>query len=194
MLSLKERLETLESDLLAKPMRISAYHDLPFAIFQYPPQKEFSVRKKINLFQIRLRNGGKKVILISLAELFWNALNANDSLDSLIHLEKIFGFVRVQETIRTYLTGKDFTPLPQLVLQIIKDADPEQHIALIYRAGALAPNFYRMSILLNELHSKTMVPIVLFYPGEREGETQLRFMNMEGRQAVSGYNYRVKIY
>ena len=31
-----------------------------------------------------------------------------------------------------------------------------------------------------------MVPIVLFYPGEKEGESDLRFMGIEGREGISG--------
>jgi hypothetical protein len=34
MSSLKERIELLESDLKAVPLRISVYHDLPFAILR----------------------------------------------------------------------------------------------------------------------------------------------------------------
>ena len=194
MLSLQERLEILEADLISSPMRISAYHDLPFAIFCYSPQYEYMMRVELQRFKTRLENSGKRVILISLAKLFWKAIEENDSLDSLVQLEKIFGFEKIQQTVRTYLSSQDFTPLYKMVLDELGGANPENDIALLYRAGALAPNFYRMSVLLNELHGKTMVPLILFYPGSREGESQLRFMNMEGRQAISGYNYRVKVY
>jgi len=194
MLSLKERLKMLEDDLLMEPMKISVYHDLPFAIFCYPPQDEFSFRKEMLLFKTRLENYGKKVKLISLGELFWKAIQENDSVENLIHLEKLFGFERIQETVRNYLFDEEFTPLYRMILKQIADARVDSHIVFLYRAGAMAPDFYRMSTLLNELQGKSMVPIILFYPGAKEGETQLRFMGMEGRQAISGYNYRVKIY
>jgi len=190
----QERLAGLERDLLAKPMRICVYHDLPFAIFHYPPQLEFSLRKEIALFRIRLENQGKKIITISLAELFWQALRENDSLDNVATNEKKFGFSRQAETLHAYLTHEDFSPLPRLVLDKMTHAHPESHIVFLTRAGALAPNFYRMSILLNELHHRTMVPCVLFYPGSKEGEAQLRYMDMPDREAISRSNYRVKIY
>ena len=194
MLSLKERLAVLESDILETPMRISAYHDLPFAIFCYPPNEEFFMRQEMMRFKTRLENKGKKVTLISLAKLFWKVIEENDSLESLINLEKMLGFDRIQDTIRQYLTDKEFTPLHQMVLNELSEKNPEKEIAILYRAGALAPNFYRISVLLNELHGRTMVPLVLLYPGIQEGGSHLRFMNIEGRQATSGYNYRVKIY
>lgn len=194
MLSLTDRLAILESDILADPMRISAYHDLPFTIFCYPPQDEYMMRQEMARFKTRLENQGKGVRVISLARLFWKAIEENDSLDSLVKLEKLFGFDRIQETVRTYLSSEDFSPLPRMVLEELKDLDTKKDIAILYRAGALAPNFYRMSVLLSKLHGKTMVPLILLYPGFRDGESQLRFMNMDGRQAISGYNYRVKVY
>ena len=36
------------------------------------------------------------------------------------------------------------------------------------------------------------VPTIMFYSGGIEGNTGLRFMNIEGREALG--NYRVKIY
>jgi hypothetical protein len=50
MSSLHERIDILEKDLLANLLRISAYHDLPFAICRYDPSLEFETRKQIRLF------------------------------------------------------------------------------------------------------------------------------------------------
>jgi len=194
MQSVRERLANLERDLLSHPVRISVYHDLPFAIFHYPPQLEYPLRKEISLFKTRLEYHGKKIITISLAELFWQSLQENDTLENIAANEKKFGFTRQAETLHAYLTLEDFSPLPRLVLEKLAEATPENHIAFLTRAGALAPNLYRMSILLNELHHHTMVPCILFYPGAKEGEAQLRYMDMPDREAISRSNYRVKIY
>jgi len=194
MQSVDERLKQLEDDLLAHPIRISAYHDLPFAIFCYPPNMEFPFRNKIQLFKTRLENSGKIVISLSLADMLWESIEKNDSIENITQMEEKFGYARVEDTIRSYLTIEDFSPLPQKILKKIKFLNPIKDIVFINRAGAMAPGIYRMSVLLNEIHGKTMVPIILFYPGSKESETELRFMDIEGRQAISGYNYRVKIY
>lgn len=192
--SIHKRLRLLEKDLLAVPVRISAYHDLPFAIFCYPEQEEYPMRKEMQRLKIRLENRGKQIHLLSLGQLFWEAVRRCDSVENIVTLEKKLGFNRVTETVRTYLSDPDFAPLPNLVLERIRDGDPEKDVIFLYRAAAMAPGFYRMSVLLNELQGKTLVPLILFYPGRKDGETQLRFMGMEGRQAISSYNYRVKIY
>jgi len=76
----------------------------------------------------------------------------------------------------------------------MKDMSPDEDIVFLVRAGALAPNIYRCSVLLDSMHRRTMVPIILFYPGTAEGKTDLRFMNMQDRANLGTYNYRVKIY
>jgi hypothetical protein len=60
------------------------------------------------------------------------------------------------------------------------------------RAGVMAPALYQMSKLLDEMHGRTLVPTILFYPGTLEGATGLRFMALKEREALG--NYRVKIY
>ena len=53
----KERLtKTLEPILRQSDPRpeISAYHDMPYAIFRYPPEEEFAVRQEVALLTTRL--------------------------------------------------------------------------------------------------------------------------------------------
>ena len=48
--------------------QISAYHDMPYAIFRYPPEEEFAVRQEVTLLKTRLEQRGKLVTSISLSE------------------------------------------------------------------------------------------------------------------------------
>jgi integrase len=58
MLSLRDRFELLEADLLAEPPRFIMSRDLPFAIFRYDPsspnENEWMVRKDIDLLATRV--------------------------------------------------------------------------------------------------------------------------------------------
>jgi len=85
-------------------------------------------------------------------------------------------------------------PLPDILEERIKNLNPAKDIVFLVRAGALAPSIYRCSALLDQMHRRTMVPIILFYPGTAEARTDLRFMNLPDRGHQSAYNYRVKIY
>ncbi|MBI4519051.1 MAG: DUF1788 domain-containing protein [Deltaproteobacteria bacterium] len=199
MSSLRERIERLERDLLADPPRISAYHDLPFTIFRYDPSDEFPARKECLRLATRLQNARRRVHFISLGEILWKAIRETEGIAAIAKEERKLGFDRAQRTVSTLLSDKDFTELPVELVKRMEGFDPAVDCAFLVRAGALAPAIYRCAKLLDELHGRTMVPVVLFYPGttdapEGEGATSLRFMGMEERQGAGTYNYRVKIY
>lgn len=74
----KSRLTTrLEPILEASDPRlaISTYHDMPFAIFHYPPEEEFPLRTELALMRTRLEQKGKRLTTISLAERLQVALD-----------------------------------------------------------------------------------------------------------------------
>jgi hypothetical protein len=102
------------------------------------------------------------------------------------------GFEEAQMQVSTYLTDPDYMPLSDLLTDRLRDRDPKIDVAFLVRAASMAPAVYPMSRLLNEMHGRTMVPIILFYPGALEGTTGLRFMDLKDRE-VHG-NYKVKIY
>ena len=190
--SFHERLSMLEDDLKAIPVRISAYHDLPFCVFHYDPKSEFQTRREMKLLATRIGNVGKSVLTISIADLLWEAIDSNDNIDSLADEEKQFGFERAQETVNKYLTDEAFSPLPELLSDKLSTLDPKKNVAFLNRAASLAPSIYQVSQLLGQMQGKTLVPTVIFYPGSVEGTTGLRFMDMSDRIPMG--SYRVKIY
>ncbi|MDM7913064.1 MAG: DUF1788 domain-containing protein [Methanotrichaceae archaeon] len=192
MLSLRERIDLLENDLKAKPSRISVYHDMPFAILRYEPSEEWVLRKELGLLATRLNSTGKDVVFISLAELLWEAIEGSEGLDLLVDYERMMGFEKAQEQVTTYLSDPDYRPLKDLLADRLKLLNPERDIVFLTRAGSMAPAIYPMSRLLDEMHGRTRVTTILFYPGTLEGTTGLGFMGLESRE-VQG-NYRVKIY
>jgi hypothetical protein len=188
----KRRLERDLEPILASPdprPDISAYHNMPFAIFRYPPEDEFSMRAEIRLLTTRLEGVGKRVTPISLAECLDDALRAEGlSTKRIASAEKKTGIEKMMDTIHAILAKRQ--PLDALVAsKLPEDADPTRDIAFITRAGALFP-FYRTSSLLEQLTGKIKVPAVLFYPGDLDGAAGLRFMGILDAE----HNYRPKIF
>jgi len=176
-------------------MRISVYHDLPFALFRYDPWLEFELRKRVRLLAHSLEgNHHRRVTFISLAEILWSAIEQTEGLEAVIAEEIQFGFDRVQQTIHSLLSDKEFMPLPNVLEQRMKDLDPDKDVVFLVRTAALAPAIFRCSALLDHMHGRTMVPVILFYPGTAEGKTDLRFMGIQDRAKLGMYSYRVKIY
>lgn len=168
---------------------ISAYHDMPYAIFRYSPEDEFDVRSETTLLKTRLEQAGKRVTVVSLSDCLKTALDSEGfDTQNLIEAEKSVGLIPTIETIHQILS--EYCPLDDLVASNIPDdADPMKDIAFIVRAGALFP-MYRTSSLLEQLKGKVTIPSVLFYPGELDGVAGLRFMGTLDAE----HNYRPKIY
>lgn len=192
MLSLKERIDLLETDLKADPPRISVYHDLPFAILRYDPQEEWILRREVRFLSTRLKTTGKEIATISLAQLLWEIIEAAEGLDAIIDLERRQGFEKAQAQITTYLSDENWFLFPKHLADKMNAFDPRKTIVFLTRAASLSPAIYHLSKLLDEMQGKTQVPAILFYPGSLEGATGLRFMGMKDRESFG--NYRVKIY
>jgi hypothetical protein len=168
---------------------LSAYHDMPYAIFRYSPEAEFAVRQETTLLTTRLEQAGKRVTRISLAECLHQALEAEGlGTQALADAETSVGLEATIETIHQVLS--EYQPLDDLVAaRIPADADPLRDVVFLVRAGALFP-IYRTSSLLEQLKGKVRVPAVLFYPGELDGAAGLRFMGVLDAE----HNYRPKIF
>jgi Domain of unknown function (DUF1788) len=192
MSSLEERIDLLEADLKSVPQRISVYHDLPFAILRYEPRDEWELRRQIRLLATRLGEAGREVRLVSMAELLWEAIAATEGLDAVVELERQRGFDAAQEQVTTYLSDRDWCPLPDLLAKRLEDLDPRKGVVFLTRASAMSPAIYHMSKLLDEMQGRTKVTTILLYPGSLEGTTGLRYMDLKDREALG--NYRVKIY
>jgi len=192
MSSLPEHLDRLLRDLLASPPRISAYRDLPFAVLLYHPTKEVELRADVRRLRGSLEAAGKRVTIISLAELFWSALESTEGVEAFVQQERDEGFAVAQRTINGYLTDPEFAALPDLLAKRLTGLDPERDVAILVRAASMAPAMYHMSTLLDEMQGRTLTPTILCYPGTLEGATGLKFMDLPGREAMG--NYRVEIY
>ena len=192
MASLKDRVEGLEADLSAKPMRHYVYSDLPYAIFCYRPEQEWDMRGEIRRLATRLNQEKvRKIELVSLAELMWQSIEESEGLDAIRTLEQSTGFLGAQTQINRYLSDKDWRPLSILLQEHLKPFRPETHLVFIVRAGALAPNVYRVSKLLDEMKGKTRTPCVLFMPATTEGQTNLKYMGIAENEARGSYHTKV---
>lgn len=180
----------LEPALLQSDPRptISAYHDMPYALFRYDPKDELELRKELSLLAIRIEQSGKRVTRISLAECLTKAMTSVQPLEDWFEAERRQGTDTVVDTIHAVLA--EYVPLDDLVAERMPtDPDPLRDVVFIHRAGALFP-VYRTFTLLEQLKGRVIVPTVLCYPGTLDGASGLRFMGV----LEAEHNYRPKIY
>ena len=168
--------------------KISAYHDMPYAIFHYDPEQELLLRRQVSALQTRLENKGKWITRISLAQCLEAALKSEATLEEWFEHERMFGATKAIEDVHKLLA--DRVPLVDLVAdRMLSDPDPRRDVVFIVRTGALFP-VYRTFSLLEQLKGRVVVPTVLFYPGDLDGAAGLRFMGV----LEAEHNYRPKIF
>ena len=168
--------------------KLSAYHDMPYAIFRYDPEDELELRKQVTLLETRLSQKGKRVKRISLAECLDEAMRSQRPLEEWFAAEREQGVETVVDTVHSVLS--EDAPLIDLVAaRMPTDPDPLRDIVFVVRTGALFP-VYRTFSLLEQLKGRVQVPAVLFYPGDLDGAAGLRFMGVLDAE----HNYRPKIF
>ncbi|MFM8275383.1 MAG: BREX protein BrxB domain-containing protein [Cyanobium sp.] len=172
---------------------LSTYTDMPFGIFLYPPEDEWQLRAELRDLVVRLENGGKTVQRLSMAVLLEQAIEAAGlSMQEIAQGEADLGIGMVRDTLRDLLSGKaaGSVPLDALVAQAVDSSRPTtSHIVFLERLGTLF-GLHRPSALLENLRNRVLHPVVLFYPGQRDGPAGLRFMD----ELDADHNYRPKLF
>jgi len=183
--------------------RISTMRNYRFAIVQYDPSDEFEMRAKAQSLVAELTANGWVVLTIDLQKLLIDRIKAqgDEWVDRVIQMEDRMGRIQIDRGLN-YLTDK-LLPLVegpkglaadcQRLIRDFIEKNPDQAdrtLVLIGRAGGLYP-FFRSSALLRHLDGQTgNVPVVLLYPGSRQGSTALSFMGVLN----SDSDYRPRIY
>ena len=191
MSDVEHRLRDVLGPLLEQPdprKQISAYHDMPYALFRYDAEEEFDLRKQVTMLETRLTQKGKRVKRISLAECLDEAMRSQRPLEEWFNAEREQGTETIVQTVHAILS--EYAPLVELVANRMPgDADPLRDIVFILRTGALFP-VYRTFSLLEQLKGRVNVPTILFYPGSLDGAAGLKFMGVLDAE----HNYRPKIF
>jgi hypothetical protein len=183
--------------------RISTMRNYRFAIVQYDPSDEFEMRAKAQSLVAELTANGWVVLTIDLQKLLIDRIKAQGEewVDRVIQMEDRMGRIQIDRGLN-YLTDK-LLPLVegpkglaadcQRLIRDFIEKNPDRAdrtLVLIGRAGGLYP-FFRSSALLRHLDGQTdNIPVVLLYPGSRQGSTSLSFMGVLN----SDSDYRPRIY
>jgi len=209
---IQRALAALSADLLDdNGPQISTMRNRPFAIVPYDPTEEFRLRAEVSKLTARLIGNGWVIKSSSLQKLLLDRVRAqgDDWVERVVAMEQ-----RMAETHRdlpndrstdrglNYLKSKLTTLLEgpdgiagdcSRIIRGFRAAHPDKAdrtLALIGRVGSLYP-FSRSSALLRHLDGHTEgVPVVLLYPGTRQGRTGLSFMGA----LPPDNDYRPRIY
>ncbi len=187
----------LRNDLGWIGKRIFDFYDRggepPYLLYVYPPAEEWTVRRDLKELQLWLQAPDQNVrcAAISLADLFWQSLEAEGWIDELVAQESEADgdeaalpdvFRSVGEILRLPPS------LPDRVVAAIEQFGDERTAVFLYRAGALYPA-YRTSTLIDDIRNRVKLPVTLLYPGGIVGDYGLKFMD----RTEPTYGYRALI-
>jgi Domain of unknown function (DUF1788) len=163
----------------------------PYSLYVYEPDEELAVRRDVTDLSAYLTARGVDVAAVSLASLFWDAVDESGFYADMVETEREnpgdpWALKQVHESLHEILTGQ-----PSLADRVIRAVDdkPPGCAVILYRAGALYPVF-RTSALLDDLRERLKRPVVLLYPGHVVDPYGLRFMG----RCEPTHGYRAKIF
>ena len=160
----------------------------PFLVYQYQPSDEYAVRRELVDLRRWLEAEPRKIdcITVSLAAVFWEALEDRGQLGMVIDAELAGAYGDAELAVRQIL-GNPPT-LADRVLERVSSSAGERSAIFLYRAGALYPA-HRTSSLLDELRAQVDRPVTMLYPGRIVGDYGLSFMG----KTEPTYGYRALI-
>ena len=183
--------------------RISTMRNYRFAIVQYSPEHEYAMRAEVQRLVSELEAKGWFVLSIDLQKLLLDRIRSqpDDWAEKVIAMETRMAERQLDRGLN-YLKSK-LLPLVdgpdglagdcrRLIQAFVQDhpEKADQTLVLIGRAGGVYP-FFRSSALLRHLDGQTgNVPVVLLYPGTKQGPTSLSFMGL----LTPDSDYRPRIY
>ena len=162
-------------------------------MYVYPPVEEWVVRRDLKELQLWLEapNQAVRCAAISLADLFWQALEADGWIDELIAQEAApaLNGTTLNDIFRSVADILRLSPsLPDRVVAAVEAFGDERAAVFLYRAGALFPA-YRTSTLIDDVRGRIRLPVTLLYPGSIVGDYGLKFMD----RTEPAYGYRALI-
>ena len=175
MMTLAERLDKAE-EMIHKPSfreNKGLGNEVGYYIFDYPADQEMYVRERVEYIRKKSENSDDyKVVVFDLYDIVIDILNKKGYLEKCFEFEKAKGFDRVTKSISNMLR---ITSSDSLIVNHIKENTSDKAVIFITGIGKCYP-ILRSHTVLNNLHQVIdNVPVVLFYPGNYDGQELVLF-------------------
>jgi hypothetical protein len=167
---------------LRSPDALNPARSDPVFYFVHAPQQTLELRTKLPRWIAMLRQDGKEVVMLSLATLVWEIIDASGRWQDWLEVESEADLVQINEAVRDVLRAE--TGLVETMARYVAQPMSER-VFFLTDAGLVHP-YFRLRSLESGLHDRVQVPTVIFYPGRRSGQYGLHFL---GFYSVDG-NYR----
>lgn len=176
MKTIEEKLDLIEMAINKEDFRKNKGlgNEIGYYVFDYEPTEELKVRNHIKY--LKKKNNPNiteyELIIFDLYDLMLDFIEEEGLYQACIQMEEEYGLpYLVQSIIELLKIGKSQNSF----IKYIEDHTPENAIVFIIGVGKVFP-FVRSHNILNELHQVfDRVPVVLFYPGQYDGQKLILF-------------------
>jgi len=173
MLNIDDRLNKIEAIIAKKDFleNKGLGNEVGYYIFDYSPKDELVVRNHIAFLKNKINSSSTraKIFEYDLYDLIIEILDQEDYLGKCFEKEKENGYLDMAEDIADTL-GLDNTNELNLIVSHILKHTPDHSIVLLTGVGKCFP-ILRSHNILNNLHQVLdTVPVVLFFPGQYNGQ------------------------
>jgi hypothetical protein len=144
----------------------------PVFYFVHAPHQALELRTKLPLWVAMLRQDGKEVITISLADLVWELIDVSGRWNDWLEAEPEADLAQINEAVRDVLRAEN--GLVETVAGYVTQHIPDR-VLFLTDAGLVHP-YFRLRSLESGLHDRVQIPTVIFYPGRRSGQYGLHFL------------------
>lgn len=173
MVNIDDRLNKIEAIITEKDFlnNKGLGNEVGYYIFDYSPMEELFVRNHIAFLKNKLNGSGTKAKIIEydLYELMINFLDQEGFLETCFELEKENGYMDMADDIASAL-GLDYTNELNLMVTYIMEHTKKHSIVFLTGVGKCYP-IIRSHNILNNLHQVLdTVPVILFFPGQYNGQ------------------------
>lgn len=175
-MTLDERLDKAEEMIIKSLFRENKGlgSEVGYYIFDYPAEQELYVRERIEYIRKKNENSDDdyRIIVFDLYDIIIDILKKKGYLEKCFEFEKSKGFERITKSVSSMLR---ITSSDSLIVNHIKDNTPEKAVVFITGIGKGYP-ILRCHTVLNNLYQVIdNVPVVLFYPGNYDGQELVLF-------------------
>lgn len=173
---LENRLNMLEEKIKQPNFRENKGlgNEVGYYVFDYPADKELVVRERIHYLTKRYENKDVNIVVFDLYDTIIDLLEKEGFLDLCIEFEKSKGLSEIAKAINEMLRMEEDNQENEL-LSHIKNNTSKDSIVFLTGIGKCYP-ILRSHKILNNMHQFIDdIPVVMFFPGEYDGQSLMLF-------------------
>lgn len=182
MVDLENRLKQLEDKIKQPNFRKNKGlgNEVGYYVFDYPAEQELLVRDQINYLKSKYANNNHdfQLVVFDLYDIIIDILIQEGFLELCMEFEKMKGFSEITKAVNEMLRMEEDNQSNEL-LAYIKNHTPKNAIVFLTGVGKCYP-MMRSHKILNNLHQFVDdVPVVMFFPGEYDGQSLMLFSEIK---------------